>query len=71
MVLNAPRAPADQVVTALVNEPVDDPEAKEDREGDEFVDVEGRFEDQCKEEEVEDLLLGLVHYVLQRQRVKV
>jgi hypothetical protein len=42
-----PAASTDEVVTSLIDEPMEDPKEEENCQGDEFVDVKGTPKDKC------------------------
>jgi hypothetical protein len=60
----ASTASANEIVTALVNEPVEHPEEKEDCQGYEFVNIKGAPQNQSQKQKMKNLLLRFVHYVL-------
>ena len=57
-------ASAYQIVAAFVDQPVDDAEEEQDGETKHLVNVEGVAKHDGEEQELEDLLLWLVHHVL-------
>ena len=57
-------SPADQVVASLIDKPVQDAEAEEDRQPKHLVDIEGVPQHNGQEQELEDLLLALLEDVL-------
>ena len=59
-----PAPPRHQVVTALISQPVHDPEEEQDCQREQFIEVQGRTEHDDDKEEVEELLLGFVQHVL-------
>ena len=54
---------ADQVVTPLIDQPMQNTKAEEDGEAEHLVDVEGVAEDDGEEEELQDFLLALFQHV--------